>query len=94
MNNYPQTKLTADGTTSLSLAPGEYSVFAVGNFGGGTLDIKWKAGNKTAVTYPDGSFTESGGLIIAVGADRVDIELSGATSPSIEIRINRIIPQT
>ena len=92
MNNYPQTKLTADGTTSLSLAPGEYSVFASGNFGGGSLALKWKSGNKESVTYPDGDLTEPGGLIIAVGADRVELVLSGSTTPSIEVRINRIIP--
>lgn len=84
MSDYPQTNLTENGTTKISLAPGEYTLMVSGSFGGGTLSARWKIGTKDAVEYPDGSFTASGGLVIAVSG-RVDLVLSGATNPSIEI---------
>lgn len=62
---------------------------AAGTFGGGTLSIRWKAEPQTAVEYPDGSLTASGGLVIAV-AGRVDLVLSGATNPSISVVVTPI----
>jgi len=84
--SYPATLITANGTTKLSLAPGEYALMLAGNFGGGTLSARWKVDDSPSVEYPNGSFTAAGGIVIAVGG-RVDLVLSGATSPAIDVSV-------
>lgn len=87
--SYPQTQITANGTTKLSLAAGEYTLIFAGDFSGGTLSIRWKVGTNTPVEYPDGSLTAAGGLIVAV-VGRVDLVLSGATTPNISVGVSRL----
>lgn len=86
---YPEQNLTADGTTTVNLPGGEYAVTAAGTWGSGTLAIKWNDGTNS-VTYPDGSLTADGGLIIAVGTGKIDLVLSGSSSPDLIVKFNRI----
>ena len=81
--------ITASGTTSVELEPGGYAIHAGGDFGGGTLSIKWNDGSNSA-EFPDGSITAAGGLIVALGTQQIDFVLSGATSPDLDITGNLI----
>lgn len=81
--------ITANGTTSVELEPGEYAIHAGGDFGGGTLSIRWNDGSN-AETFPDGQLTAAGGLIVALGTQQIDFRVLTATSPDIDITGNRI----
>lgn len=84
-----QKTITANGTTSVTIEPGEFAIHAGGTWGGGTLSIQWNDGT-SAAEFPSGSFTDNGGLIVGSGVAQIDLVLSGATSPSIIVTGTRL----
>lgn len=86
MNYYPNLALTNNGDHAVDLGPGEYGMTFSGGFGGGTLSVRHFDGTNTPVEYDNGSFTAAGGYIYMV-VGRMILNLSGATNPSIQVRI-------
>lgn len=84
-----QKTITDNGTTSIAIEPGEFAVQAAGTWGSGTLSIQWNDGT-SAAEFPNGSFTDNGGLIIGSAVSQIDLVLSGATSPSIIVTGTRL----
>ena len=86
---YPQSTLAANGTTSINLPAGEFSVHVAGTWGGGTLSIQWDDGTNS-VEYSNGSLTADGQATIPVGTGKVSFVLSGATGPSLIVTLDKI----
>jgi hypothetical protein len=83
--------LTANGTTLISVDPGqEYVLSAAGNFGGGTLTPKWSDGTSdVTVVGPSGdlALTAGAAYIIVAPTSSMKLVLSGGSSPSINVSI-------
>ena len=85
-NNNP---ITADGDYDVEWYSGRSGVFgAAGTFGGGTLKLQYKVG-ETWVDFTGSSLTEDGGFEFVSPVADVQVALSGATSPNINVVITR-----
>lgn len=90
MNYFPNQAITANGDHHVELGSGEYGMTFTGDFGGGTLSVRYYDGVNTPKEYDNGNFTAAGGYIYMVTTEKVILNLSGATSPSIQVRIKRV----
>ena len=87
-----ETLITADGSTLFPCAEGRrYAVTVAGDFGGGTVTVN-HLNNGTKIPYTLGEFTADGGCWIITTGKQFDVTLTGATSPSISIRITPVNP--
>mgnify|MGYP006969421112 FL=1 len=89
---------TGDATITLDITPlGWHCLTLLGSFGGGTLtptvhNSTQTAGNNAPLSTPEASaisFTDSGYLIFqAPNCDKLDLVLSGSTTPDIDVWLN------
>ena len=85
--------ITSDGSTEVGgiNAGKDFGVFVSGTFGGGTLEVQYRA-NSGWLTYQSGetgSFTEAGERVFFQGGDeeKINLVLSGATNPDLDITV-------
>lgn len=87
----PQTyNLTADGSTTAFAVEGLITVYATGNFGGGTLTVELSVNGTTwpSATYESGAsaaLSADGAVNIYTGPCSMRCTLAGATTPNIDI---------
>lgn len=87
-----KTTLSADGSTAYVRTLGtEYTISAVGTWGGGTITPKVKDADGTAVTWGTSTITADGAIAVTVprGAE-LGATLSGSTSPSLVVHIAKV----
>lgn len=76
---------TADGTHTVDHFGGPLTVQAVGDWGGGTLAIQYKLGSNDGTTEYEMSADET--QIFDFEPCQVDLVLSGATAPNIDVEL-------
>jgi hypothetical protein len=99
MNNASySTKIVANGDTQISITQsGMYEVHASGTFGGGTITIgRQPAGSSNFITAVDSAGNDvtfdAEGIksLVSLAAGNVNVNMAGATSPSVSITFIRI----
>ena len=86
--------ITTDGDYEFSTVPGkEYSISFNGTFGSGTFAVQYDASNNntgTYKTYNDGTFTGNDEGVFLAHSKTTNINVSGATTPSVTAKINEV----
>lgn len=91
--------ISADGTTTLSVAPGiEHSVSVSGTLGGGTVQLGYDI-DSTHIAFKDADgvdleYTGSGGAVVLVPGDSpvLSVVMTGSTTPTAYVDVERVRP--
>jgi len=87
--------VTADGDYAFSVTAGkEYAISMNGTFGGGAFSVQFDYTNDDSGSYqtiPSGSITSNSSFIFYAHSRTMNINVAGATSPSVNVRITEVI---
>jgi hypothetical protein len=79
--------IAADGSYDIPTVPGQdYKLTVTGTWGSGSLAVAELDGTATAA-FPDSPLTANGGFNLTAGTSAVRVTLSGATNPSLTLRL-------
>lgn len=86
--------ITSNGDYEFTTVAGkEYSISFDGTFGSGTYVVQYDSTNDdsgTYVTYTDASFTAEGAIIFSAHSSTTNINVSGATTPSVTVKVTPV----
>ena len=94
MNLNGNNPLTADDTYTLDglVAGKSYLVTLYGDFGGGTLTLKYPDPTTGAIRTPENAdYTENAELTVLMPSTQLRFVLAGATDPSVAVSVTPII---
>lgn len=81
-------RITADGTYTVATLPGKtYSFAASGDFGGGTLAVKWLDDEGNATAFPNVTLSAAGAFPFTAPSKTVALVVADATDPDIEVSV-------
>lgn len=84
-------RIRSNGGYRVPAGSGRYTFAALGNFGGGTLTVRFSDGTDFAVFIEDSNpLTANGGFSFDLPTEYVEFSLAGATNPNIKIYLKRL----
>lgn len=86
--NATNNPLTADGTYTLDITPGQnYTLGAAGTWGGGSLALNWVDESGNTVPFDNSPMTANGAFVLCSPAGTMSLVLTGSAGASIRIQI-------
>lgn len=83
--------ITSDGSAVITTFTGQrYIVGISGDFGGGSMAVNWLDDDGDATPYNGSPLTEGGAIGIDAASPRLQLVLTGSTSPTLEAVVDLV----